>query len=90
METLAGIILNFYRSIGVASVKVIDKLEVGDRIHVKGHITNFDQTIRSMQMRHENVTRAAKGDLVGIKVNDYVRKNDQIYKVNDEARHSTS
>ena len=83
MEVLAGRVRNFYSRLSVASVDVIDVLRVGDLIHVKGHTTDFDQRIESMQMKHREITETGPGDIVGIKVNDYVRKRDLVYRVQD-------
>ena len=83
METPAGRVIHFYAKISVASVEVKDILEVGNLIHIKGHITDFDQKIESMQAQHEKISKASAGMIVGIKVNDYVRKNDCVYRVKD-------
>jgi len=81
METLAGRITHYYTSIGVAAVEVSDSLEVGNQIRIKGHTTDFEQKIESMQIEHEEVTKAAKGQVIGLKVKDYVREQDMIYRV---------
>jgi putative protease len=81
MEVLAGRVINYYRVIGVVSVKLTDNLNKGDLIHIKGNTTDFDQKVESMQIMHNTVTGAAKGDIAGIKVNAYTRKNDFVYKV---------
>jgi len=41
---------------------------VGDTIHVVGHLTDFTETVGSMQIEHEQKEVVRKGDLVGIKV----------------------
>jgi len=81
MEILAGQVRNYYKNINVASIEVTDSLKVGDLIHIKGHFTDFDQEIYSIEIRHTQVKEAAKGQIAGIKVDDYVRKNDFIYKI---------
>lgn len=81
MEVLVGKVLHFYSRISVASVKAVDTFSTGDLIHIKGHITDFDQRIESMQVRHQEQTVASCGMIVGIKVRDYVRKNDHVYKI---------
>jgi len=81
LEILAGKILSYYSRLGVASVDVFDRLATGDIIHIKGHSTDFDQRIASMEINRRQVTSAAKGQKAGIKVSDYVRKNDLVYKV---------
>jgi putative protease len=81
MEVLAGKITHYYKAIGVAAVEVTDFLEVGNIIHIKGHTTDFEQKIESMQIEHEPVERAEKGQVVGLKVKDYVREHDLVYRV---------
>jgi hypothetical protein len=85
MEVLAGKVLHFYSRISVASVAAIDTLSIGDLIHIKGHVTDFDQRIESMEFRHQGLTAASGGMTVGIKVKDYVRKNDCVYKIDHPA-----
>lgn len=67
----------------MASIEVEDTLRVGDFVHIRGHITDFDQTIESMQVRREEIPGASRGMIVGIKVSNYVRKNDEIYRIID-------
>jgi putative protease len=81
MEILAGKVTHYYKAIGVAAVNVTDYLEVGDTIHIKGHTTDFEQKIESMQLEHKPIKRAEKGQLVGIAVKEYVRENDLVYRV---------
>jgi putative protease len=81
METLAGKITHFYKAINVAAMDVSDHLEVGNTIHIKGHTTDFEQKIESLQIEHESVTKAEKGQVVGIVVKDYVREHDLVYRV---------
>jgi putative protease len=83
MEVLAGRITHFYKAIKVAAVDVSDYLEVGNTIHIKGHTTDFEQKIESMQLEHQQITRAEKGQVVGIAVKDYVREHDLVYRVDN-------
>ena len=83
MEVQAGKVRHFYSRISVASVEVTGMLSVGDFVHIRGHVTDFDQTIESMQVRCDQVSVALRGMTVGIKVKDYVRKNDYIYRIID-------
>ena len=85
MEVLAGKVLNYYRKIGVASIRVSTFLEVGGLIHVKGYITDFDQKVESLHINHRHVSRASAGEIAGLRVNSYVRKHDCIYR-REEAR----
>jgi len=81
MEVLAGKITHYYKAIGVAAIEVMDSLQVGDTIHIKGHTTDFQQKVESMEIEHEPVSRADKGQIVGLKVKDYVREHDLVYRV---------
>ena len=74
-----GKVMGFYSKINVAAIELNDKLNVGDTILIKGHTTNFEQKIASMQIEHEKVEKAKKGDQIGIKVVDRVRLHDKLY-----------
>lgn len=81
MEVPVGKITHYYNAAGVAAIEVTDSLEVGNTIHVKGHTTDFEQKVESMQIEHETLTKATKGQVIGLKVKDYVRQHDMVYKV---------
>ncbi len=50
-ETQIGVVTHFFDKILVAAISVTgDALAVGDTIHVKGHTSDFTQTIDSMQV----------------------------------------
>ncbi|HCU23669.1 MAG TPA: translation elongation factor-like protein [Deltaproteobacteria bacterium] len=55
------------------------KLKVGDRVHIKGHTTDFEETVTSMQVEHLDVREAAGGAHVGIPVHEKVREHDRVY-----------
>ena len=76
-----GRIAHFFSKISVAVVELKAPLSVGDKIRVQGPTTNFEQTIQSMQIEHENVKSAKKGESIGLKVNERVRENDTVFKV---------
>ena len=80
-ENEIGKISTFFSHIGVAAIKLTGKLKVGDRIHVKGHTTDFEQLVDSMQINRKEVKEAKKGDEIGIKVVDRVRPNDAVFLV---------
>ncbi|GAB4535323.1 MAG: hypothetical protein Fur0020_02610 [Thermodesulfovibrionia bacterium] len=84
MEVLAGRITHYYKNIGVAAVEVSDYLELGNSIHIKGHTTDFEQEIESMELGHKPVIRAEKGQVIGLKVKDHVRKHDLVYRIEIE------
>jgi len=78
-----GDVDHYYTNIGVAVVDLVSKLNVGDKITVKGATTEFTQIVKSMQIMHEAVEEAGAGDSIGLKVNDRVRRGDEVYKTID-------
>lgn len=80
MEKEVGRVFVYYGNIGVAAIKLSDKLKVGDQIIIRGHTTDFKQKVESIQIEHKKVNEAKKGDDIGIKVRDKVRPNDVVYK----------
>ena len=75
-----GRITHFFTKISVAVIELTAPLAVGDTIVVKGPTTDFEQTVDSMQIEHNNVPKATAGQSVGLKVAQRVRENDMVYK----------
>jgi putative protease len=81
-EEKVGKVQKFFAKAGVAAIEVTGgTLKTGDRLHFKGHTTDFEDTIASMQIEREAIEEAKPGDLIGIKVKDRVRENDTVYKI---------
>jgi putative protease len=81
-EEEVGRISDYFKKIGVAAIEMTKgSLSVGDTIHIKGHTTDFTQTVDSIQVEHLSVPAAKTGDSIGIKVKDAVRDSDIVYKV---------
>lgn len=80
-DTKVGKIVHYYDKIGVAVVKVASSIKVGDRIKISGHDKEFEQEVASMQVEHQNINQAKKGDDVGMKVDQPVKDGDEVYKV---------
>jgi translation initiation factor IF-2 len=80
-EKEVGRVMDFFARPVVAGIDVTGTLKVGDMIHIKGHTTDIEMEVASMQIDNNNVTEAKKGDSVGIKVPDRVRAGDIVYKV---------
>lgn len=78
-----GEITHYFGKLGVAVVKLTDELKVGDKIQIKGATTNFEQTVESMQIEKDKIETAKKGQEIGMKVKDVVRKGDKVYKVEE-------
>lgn len=76
-----GVITHHFGKISVGIIKLTSTLALGDKIHIKGAHDDFTQTVKAMQINHQDVTEARKGAEVGIKVNKPVHENDKVYKL---------
>ena len=84
MEKLIGKIVHYFNKINVGIIEITDgELKVGDTVHIKGHTSDFNQQIGSMQIEHQIVEKAKKGDGVGVKVDSPVHEHDQVYLVTE-------
>lgn len=79
-DTKVGNVAHFFDKISVAVIDVLAPIKVGDRIKITGH-EEFEQEVTSMQIEHENVQTAKKGEAVGLKINQPVKKGDEVFKV---------
>ena len=80
-KTYIGEVIKFYKKIGVAEISIKSgALEKGQKILVTGKKTpaNF-ANITEMQMEHNSVDIARKGDKVGVKVPFEARKKDKVF-----------
>ena len=83
-EQKIGEVIKFFSKASVAAIQITEgNLQVGDRIKIKGHTTDFEDRIESMQIENEAVQKADVGQFVGIKVKERVREKDAVYKVVD-------
>ena len=82
-EEIIGKVSDFFAHPVVAGIELTASLNVGDKIKIKGHTTDLEMTVGSMQIKNANVTAAKAGDSIGIKVPDRVRKGDSVYKITE-------
>ena len=82
-EVEVGRVADFFARPLVAGIELTASLKVGDRLHIKGHTTDLDLVIESMQVDNANVSEAEAGQAVGVKVPDRVRLRDKVYVVTD-------
>lgn len=78
---LIGKITHYFGNIGVGVIELSDTLKVGDTIRIVGGETDFTQTVESMEIEHEKVKAAKKGDSIGLKVEQKVREGYKVYKL---------
>lgn len=79
---LIGKVSHYFDKIEVAVIELDAPLSVGDTIRIAGgEATDFTQTVESMEVEHEKIKKAKKGDSVGLEVKEKVREGYKVYKV---------
>jgi translation elongation factor EF-1alpha len=77
-----GKVTHYYDKIGVAVVELTADLAVGDRIKfTRGGEDMFEQTVESIQVEHNKIDSAKKGDTIGLKVDQPVKEGTEIFKL---------
>ena len=82
-EVVIGKVTDFFAHPVVAGIELTANVKAGDKIHIKGHTTDLELAVTSMQIDNANVEQAKAGDNIGIKVSERVRRGDTVYKVTD-------
>ncbi|TSC77652.1 MAG: hypothetical protein G01um101424_275 [Parcubacteria group bacterium Gr01-1014_24] len=81
---LVGKVTHYYDKIGVAIVELATGLKVGDKVKFEGHGSDFEQTVSSMQVEHQEVKQAKKGEVVGLQVTKKVKEGVTVSKAEAE------
>ena len=82
-EKIIGKVSDFFAQPVVAGIELKAALKVGDKIHIKGHTTDLEMTVDSMQINNVDVKQAKAGDSIGVKVGERVRGGDTVYTVTE-------
>ncbi len=80
-EVEIGKVSDFFSRPVVAGISLTGSIKTGDTMKIKGHTTDLEFVVGSMQIDNVNVEEAKSGDSIGIKVPDRVRPGDHVYKV---------
>jgi putative protease len=80
-----GKITHYYPKVNVGTVFInTGKISVGDKIVITGKTTGIEKMkIGRLEIKNKSVSRALKGQEVGIKFPSRVRKNDDVYIVKE-------
>lgn len=78
-EKPIGEITHYFNHLSVGIVKLKSPLSKGDKVKIKGHTTDIEQTVDEMQFNHEDIESGKKGQEIGIKVKDHVREGDEVF-----------
>lgn len=77
-----GSVSHYYDKIQVAIIELDAPLAVGDKIKfVRGGEDLFEQNVDSIQIEHNKLESAKKGDIVGIKTTESVKDGADVYKL---------
>ncbi|MGB9936871.1 MAG: U32 family peptidase [Methanobacterium sp.] len=76
-----GAVVNYYKNVFAAEIRLWDNLKLGDEIIIQGNKTgSIIQIVKSMQIEGKNIESAKKGQSVGLLIEHKVRPNDIVYK----------
>lgn len=77
-----GVITHYFPHVKAAVVKLSKgSLKIGDTIYVKGHTTDFNQAVKSLQLNHASIEEGSVGQEIGLKVKSRVRIGDVVYRM---------
>jgi hypothetical protein len=81
-EQRVGFVTHYYGHPSVATLRLeAGTLSVGDVVHIRGHTTDFNQKVESLEVNHAPVTEVGPNDDFGLKVVEHVRVRDIVFKV---------
>ena len=79
-----GEVTHFFDRINVAAIQLIHPLQKGDQVHFLGHGSDFTQDISSIQIEHEAVDMAPKGQEVAVRVVRPVKAHTSVFLITEE------
>ncbi len=80
-EKLVGKITHYYDKLGVAIIDLTAPLKLNQTVHIKGAHTDFTQPVSQLQFEHQDIPEGKAGQQVGIKVEQKIRENDEVFVV---------
>lgn len=77
-----GKVTHYFPHVKAAAVMLLkDGLKVGDNIYIKGHTTDFKETVKSIQLDRVPIQEGKKGQEIGLLVKSRVRQGDSVYRI---------
>ena len=80
-ETPVGKVTHFFDKISVAVIELTAPIKVGDKLKFKHGTEEFEQTVDSMQIEHDQIKAAKKGQAIGMKTSQPVHEGTEVFKV---------
>jgi len=81
MPKKIGTVTHWYDKLGVAVIKLTGKLSKGDSIMIQKGGEEFTETVESLQINHESVTSAKKGDDAAIQLSKRAKEGSAVLLV---------
>lgn len=78
---LIGKVNHYFDRVGVAVIDLSEGLKIGETIRIVGKETDFTQKVESMEVEHQKIEAAKKGDSVGMKVDQKVKEGYKVYRI---------
>jgi hypothetical protein len=76
-----GVVLHYYPRAGAAVVSLSRPIHRGDRIYLRGHTTDFVQSVAALALDGSAVTEAAPPQQVGLQLEQRARVGDRVFRV---------
>jgi putative protease len=77
-----GEVTHYFPHVKAAAVMLLKSgLKVGDNIYIKGHTTDFKETVKSIQLDRVPIQEGKKGQEIGLLVKSRVRQGDSVYRI---------
>jgi len=81
MDKELGKVIHYFDKAMVAVVRLTDSLKTGETVKFIHGESEFTQQVDSMEVEHEKIKSAKKGDEVAIKVDQKTHEGAKVYKV---------
>ncbi len=79
-----GEVTHYFDRINVAVIQLSATLHKGDQVHFLGHGSDFSQEISSIQIEHESIDLAKKGQEIAVKVVKPVKQHTAVFLITNE------
>ena len=76
-----GVVLHYYPRASAAVVSLSRPIHRGDRIYVRGHTTDFVQSVVGLALDGSAVAQAAPPQQVGLQLEQRARVGDRVFRV---------
>ena len=88
----SGFVKKYFRKPGVAEIKIEnEQFKIGDEIIIQGPTTgSLSRIVKSIEIEHQQIQTAKRGQLVGVKTFKRVRPNDRVFVVYERSETNNS